>query len=426
MANKGIIDRLAELPKGLVLSVSVLVIAVIGFVLVYFGFGMNKKPVPEQNGPVIIDMPEASSKDYDKSRLETYQEMDYNRNYDNMRDSYWDSLGDDLVSTKSDKPSNDVLDPSVYTPVEIYQIQHGMKTKEEIDREHAAKAAQAAAAAQSGYGYGAGSYAQGGQPQMTAAQKDSAYFARMEKAYQIAAKYTPQTMGGEMPPPGGTAQAEPAEPEAPKERTIDLAAPSSSLPADSFDGDGIITSLMEPDRPDGVNQVGTTNSRPVKATFLKNESLSDGQRVIIRLMQDLTLSNGTVIPANTHITGICHFSSRLKIDVKMLHYNGRMFATDISVYDNDGTEGIYCPSAESGKKKRKAAKDIASGAVSAVGGVAGTLLGSGVGGAMLGRMASSGIQSITSSINSDGSVSVKVTSGYEFYVFENVEKDGYR
>ena len=142
-------------------------------------------------------------------------------------------------------------------------------------------------------------------------------------------------------------------------------------------------------------------------------------------MQDLTLSDGTVIPANTHITGTCSFSRRLKIKVSMLHYGNRMFATDLSVYDNDGTEGIYCPLAEETTKKNKKAKDIASGAVGAAGSVAGTLL---TGNPFIGRVATSGISTITSSINNDGSISVNVSSGYEFYIYENVkeEKNGAR
>ena len=411
--GKGIIDRLAEMPKGGLLAVALVGVLALGGPLVYFGFGFNKKTVVEETGPVVIDMPDATTEEYDKSRLQTYKDADMNGGYDRMRDSYWDSLGEDLVS---DSSKSDYLDPAVYSEMEMYQIRHGLKTREQIDREHAEEAARKAslqAGLNSADAYAAKGYNAGQQRPMTQAQKDSAYFARIEKAYQLAAKYSAQETG-EAPPP---------EPEAPKEeeRKIDLAQSApSNLPTDAFDGDGIVTSLVGPEESDVVHYAGTVHSKPVKATFLKNETISNGQRVIIRLMQDMTLSDGTTIPANTHITGTCSFSSRLKIDVKMLHYNGRMFPTDISVYDNDGTEGIYCPTVEDGKKKKNAVKQVAGGAISAAGTVAGTLL---TGNPFIGRVASSGLQAATSSINSDGTVSVKVTSGYEFYVFENVKQD---
>lgn len=405
--GKGIIDRLAELPKGTFLAIAIGGSILLGAPLVYFGFGFNKKPVQEEHGPVVIDMPEASTEDYDKSRLQTYKDADMNGGYDRVRDSYWESLGDDLVS---DSNRSDYLDPAVYSEKEMYEIRHGLKTREQVDREHAEEAAlKARAAAMQGGVDPYGPRPSSSRP-MTQAQKDSAYFARIEKAYQLAAKYSAQE------------EEAPAPTEEPKEegRKIDLDQAPSNLPTDAFEDDGIVTSLVGPEEDDVVHYAGTTKSKPVKATFLKNETISNGQRVIIRLMQDMTLSDGTTIPANTHITGTCTFSSRLKIDVKMLHYNGRMFPTDISVYDNDGTEGIYCPTVEDGKKKKNVAKQVASGALSAAGTVVGTVL---TGNPFIGRVASSGLQAATSSINSDGSVSVKVVSGYEFYVFENVKQD---
>lgn len=412
--NKGIIDRLAEMSKTKLILVMLGGMALLGFPLVYYGFGFDKKAPVEETGPVVIDMPDASTEEYDKSRLQTYRDADMN-GMNRTNDSYWDSLGDDLVSETS---RDDYLDPAVYSEMERYQIKHGLKTREQIDLEHAEEAARKSRMQQQLDGtspYG-GSYYSGGSSRrpMTQEQKDSAYFARIEKAYQLAAKYSAQD--SEEP------EKAPEEPKE-EERKIDLGgSATANLPTDAFDGEGIVTSLVGPEESDVVHYAGTVHSKPVKATFLKNETISNGQRVIIRLMQDMTLSDGTTIPANTHITGTCTFSSRLKIDVKMLHYNGRMFPTDISVYDNDGSEGIYCPTVDDGKKKKNVAKQVAGGAIQAAGTVAGTLL---TGNPFIGRVASSGLQAATSSINSDGTVSVKVTSGYEFYVFENVKKDPY-
>lgn len=420
-SGKGLIDRLAEMPKGKVIAIALVVVLLLGFLAVYFGFGLYKKPAEEDKASVVIDMPDPDTDEYNKSRLEAYQEADYQESFGSVTDSYWDSLGDELVSNPN---GADDLDPSIYTAAEIYQIKHGLRTRADIDAEHAAAAArraqldaafggppQSMAYPQqpSGYPAGAGLPAQ---PQMTQAQRDSQYFARIEKAYQIAAKYSAQAADQPSAPEKEEGPVE-------EERRIEIT-PPSLLPSESFEGDGIITSLVDESEGDVVHYAGTSRSKPVKATFLKNETLSNGQRVIIRLMQDFTLSNGTTIPANTHITGTCQFSSRLRINVTMLHYNGRMFPTDISVYDNDGTEGIYCPTVEQGGKKRKKAKQVASDVISSAGTLAGTLL---TGNPFIGRVATSGLQAATSSVNDDGSVSVRVTAGYEFYVFENVSQD---
>lgn len=403
--KKDLIDRLSELPKGKLIALAAVFFVVVGFLAVYFGFGLYKKPVEEQTETVVLDVADAVVEDRDRTRLETYQDADMAARTEKVRDSYWDMLGGE--KSKTAPGGEDYLDPAVYSSGEIYLITHGLKTRQEIDQEHAAEAARKALEGQQA----AAAAAQ--QQPLTQAQRDSAYFSRMEKAYQLAAKYAAPASQEE------PVKEEPKEEPKEEERKIDLADKSANLPTDSFEGDGIVTSLVGPDESDVVHYAGTTRSKPVKATFLKNETISDGQRVIIRLMQDLTLTDGTMIPANTHITGTCHFGSRLKIDVKMLHYNGRMFPTDISVYDNDGTEGIYCPTVENSRKKKRAAKQTASDAISGVGTVIGSAL---TGNPFVGRVAASGLSSATSFINDDGTVSVKVTSGYEFYVFENYDE----
>lgn len=413
--KKSIIDMLADMSKGKVIAISIIAMIAIGFPLVYFGFGFNQKPKEEVSGPVLLDVPDATAEDYDKSRMQTYRDAELAEQYNRSGDSYWDSLGDDLVSNSN---RNVDLDPNIYSPLEIYEIRNGKKTKEEIDAQHAADAARKAQLdAIRGSGpsaYSSDSYQnQSLQRPMTQAQKDSAYFSRLDKAYSLAMKYSAQASVPDEP------EAEEIESEKEPERKIEIDTPSS-LPTEAMSSDGIITSLVDDSESGVVHYAGTANSKPVKATFLKNETINDGQRVIIRLMQDMTLTDGTTIPANTHITGICSFGSRLKINVKMLHYNGRMFPTDISVYDNDGTEGIYCPTIETSKKKARQAKQVAQGVAGATGGVLGTVLGSSP---FMGRIASQGMSTATSFINDDGSVSVRVLAGYEFYVFENKKEE---
>lgn len=408
MAGKGIMDRFQSLPKWGQVGVGVLLVGALGFGFWYFGI---RKPKPEEEPvpkTVTPNMPDAADSYVAGSRLDEYRMDDYRgqARTGNAVEDYWNSLGDNLVSKEPLNPyiEND-LENGNYTELEKYQIRNGVRTRQEIDAQHAADAAAADDLAAR-----LGSTAR--QAPMTQEQKDSAYFARLERAYEMAARYAAPADGAE---PGASAQQLQQQEE--EMRRIDLESAPASLPVDSFGGDGIITSLDA--SPAGASSAGA-GRRPVKATFLKNETLFDGQRVIMRLMEDLRLSDGTLIPANTHITGTCSIGRRLRIDVSMVNYGGRMFPADVSVYDNDGTEGIYFP--DSGKKKKleKIAGDVGKSALQAGTSILGGLL---VGSPGIGLVASRGLSSITSNIDSDGSVkSINVTAGYEFYMFENTKK----
>lgn len=417
-------DRIADAPKWAVILGAVVLIGTLAFLVVWYGLGLGRpKPSEEERPEVYLDIPAGESKELRGSRLDTYNSNRYGSSSSvSSTDDYWNQLGESLAGTVADaSPSGgakdageDYLDPSVYTPDEIKAIRRGLTTKERVDAQKARM---------NSIGEPAPSQ-QGGTASPAASQRnsDSAYFARIERAYELAMKYQPGLTGGAaLPPPGGAAPDPAADLVVPdeEERRIELEEPAV-LPTDALADDGIISSLDAPSGAEAAGADGRPGVKPVKATFLKSEKLSSGQRVIIRLMQDLTLSNGTVIPANTHITGTCSFSKRLKIDVAMLHYGGRMFPTDLSVYDNDGTEGIYCPLAGESERKGKKAAQVAGEVVSSAGTIAGTLL---TGNPFMGRMATTGIQAATSSIASDGTVSVNVSAGYEFYVYENIKDD---
>lgn len=399
-------DRISKWPKYVTYPLGGLVF--LGFVaLVWAMSGLGEKKAVAQDEINLNVIQDAETEDYNKTRFQEYAEGTYSSSVDD----YWNSLADDGFGTvEQPAATDDYLDPAVYSEMDRYYITHKLKTVQEVDAEHARKAAEEEAFRQRMAGAGA---AAPQQPRLSQAQQDSLYFARIEQAYAIAAKYSAPQQQGE----------EPVEEEE-EEKHIDIGSQGgvpepSSIPMDAFGGDGIISSLGEPAANGIVHYAGTYRSVPVKATFLKTERLVSGQKVIVRLMQDMTLSDGTMIPANTHITGICSIGRRLKINVTMLQYNGRMFPVDISVYDNDGTEGIYCPMAEEisgkGRKAKKVAGDIASGAA----GIVGTAF---TGNILLGSAARSSVQQVTSSLNSDGTVAVNVSAGCEFYVFENIKE----
>ncbi len=410
MAN--FIEQIGKAPKWLLISVSAVVLGLLGYGFYYLAFGMNK-PKEEVPETVLLDMPDANEETgYGESALSEFEKGKYHRN--NVSD-YWDSLDEEEESKAADPEEvADNLDPKVFSDYERMQIRNGIKTKDQIDREHAEAEARRQELENTYATAGGSGYSSQQSRPLTQAQQDSLYMNRLERAYRMAAKYSARPADEE-----ASDQQKPDSREEP-ERKLDLDEEDESiLPVESFVDDGIITSLDEPVH-DGVTHYGNgVKVKPVKATFLKNERLVSGNRVILRLMQDMTLADGTVIPANTHVTGTCAIGRRMKINVTMLHYGGRMFPVDISVYDNDGTEGIYCPLVEEASSAKKRAKKVAEGVVSSAGTLVGTLV---TGNPLVGSLATNGIRSATSSVSSDGTVSVDVAAGYEFYLYENVKE----
>lgn len=409
------IEAVGKAPKWALVSGAAVLVGLLGYGMYYLAFAKGKED-ENQVKDVVLNMPDAVEDNYDTSVFQEYSRKDTPSR--SAVADYWDRLGDDEdePSPSSLIPSSgDVyLDPSVYSELERKQIASGYKTKKQIDDEHALVQARKKEMEERMSTAGGSGYTAMKTRESYRKNEDSIYMARLEQAYSLAAKYSA---------PQGAPQEE-AAPQEPKEeeRRLDLESSTAAvLPTDSFADDGIISSLETGSSSGIVHYGSNVRVKPVKATFLKNERLVSGNRVIIRLMQDMPLSDGTVIPANTHITGTCSIGNRMKINVTMLHYAGRMFPVDISVYDNDGTEGIYCPLAEEASTFKKKAKKVADAAIQSAGTLAGTFV---TGNPLIGSMAARGIQTATSSIGADGSVSVEVVAGYEFYVYENVKEKG--
>lgn len=398
-----LIDRIMTAPKwALYTGGGVLFIGIAAGLLATMGF--FKKPVHvEKEEVALVGVPDAEVDDMGRSKLQEYQQSGYSSPSD-----YWGALAGVPELPKEDGSDvvadSEYLDPAIYSELERYYIKNGTRTKAQVDAEHQQRA-QEEAARLSGAGRRSEPRA------LTQAQQDSIYFARLERAYDMAAKYSGQP-ATEVQQSQAVAQAT-AEEEAEQYRSLEEV--QGVLPADVINGDGIISSLD--DASDDRIHYSGGRSQPVKATFLKNETLSSGQRVIMRLMQDLRLSDGTMIPANTHITGTVDVGRRMRINVTMLHYGGKMFPTDLSVYDNDGTEGIYCPMVDSKSKTsaKRVAKDVATGAA----GVAATIF---TGNIFASRGVTSVMNEATRNIDMNGTVTVNVASGYEFYIYENVRE----
>lgn len=407
------LDWLTGLPKVVLAMFALVIFGLLGFAVYFFAFKDKVQGQEPEQQKVLLEMPSASIEDDQATRVDTYKR-------DNFRaatsaSDFWNQLGgnsgglvvnadEDQTSTGAQQSDTRIvlagevyLDPSIYSDIEIYQIRQGLRSKAEIDAEHteaARKEAEerAAEAASSN----------ANKP----VNGDSLYFARMEKAYELAMKYSSS-------PESTESDSEPEEEDPDK---IEIPEPSY-IPENALSNDGLISSL-EQESVGTIYHDGEVKIRPVKATFLKTEKVIGGQRVIMRLKEELHLKDGIIIPANTHITGICNVGERLNIEISTINYGGRIYRTDMSVYDSDGTEGIYCPVIEQ-KKGKKAAGRIAGQAATGVASTAATLF---TGNPFVGRAASNSIQELSRITLSNGSVAVNIVSEYEFYIFENIKK----
>lgn len=192
---------------------------------------------------------------------------------------------------------------------------------------------------------------------------------------------------------GGAAEETTAEEPKPEPLSIDLSAVGAV--------DGIISSLDDDEEDAAVQYEGS--KRPFRCMFVRDQKLTSGQRVTLRLLEDY-VEGGVRIPANTHLAAICKIGDRLELQVRSLEMNGRIIPLALDAYDTDGLQGIYCPETSAVKNSRVATNDAIS--------TAGTTFGG-----LVGDIASTVIRTgATIAKSASGEVSVSVVSGYEFYL----------
>ena len=197
-------------------------------------------------------------------------------------------------------------------------------------------------------------------------------------------------------PDASSSEAAEAAPEA-RPEPIDLSSVGAS--------DGIISSL-EDDPSDASVGYGV---RPFKCMFVRDQKLTSGQRVTVRLLEDYMEGN-VRIPANTHLAAICKIGDRLDLQIRSLEMNGRIVPLALDAYDTDGLPGIYCPETSSVKNTREVSRDALTAGTTAFGGLVGDIVNTVIRtGASIAR-------------NASGELSVSVVSGYEFYLVKSEKR----
>ena len=156
----------------------------------------------------------------------------------------------------------------------------------------------------------------------------------------------------------------------------------------------------------GGQEAALRKHSPVKCMFVRDEGLTSGQRVTVRLLEDLKLDGGIIIPVNTHLSATCSINGRLFLTVHSLEMNGHIIHVGYQAYDIDGMEGIYCRESGENKTRERVMDDVTSTTKSVLGGI-------------MGRVAGAALSTGASVLQSStGTIRVSVQSGYQFYLYK--------
>ena len=232
----------------------------------------------------------------------------------------------------------------------------------------------------------------------TAKEREERHQKHREEAIELASDIQKRQMGAEeevIP------EDEPATPIVP--RTIELSRGGDVRRSDAVssldDGwdDGGISSLDSPG-----SAVDADGMHPFKCMFVREEKIKSGQRVSVRLLEDMVIGS-TLIPKNSHLMATCQIGGRLELEIANVEIQGRILSLGYEAYDTDGTRGIYCPDAQDNVQQAARSRGTT---------LAGTALRSRVG-RVAGDVISTGISLIESST---GERTVTVPSGYTFFI----------
>lgn len=239
----------------------------------------------------------------------------------------------------------------------------------------------------------------GGAPHReTAQEREERHRKRREEAVELASDIQKRQMGMEEEEEMAESPATPILPETialSQESSVRRSGVISSL--DDSWSDGGVSTLDSPSA--SVPEDGT---HPFRCMFVREEKIKNGQRVPVRLLEDMVIGN-VLIPKNSHLMATCSIGSRLELEIANVEMQGRILALGYEAYDTDGARGIYCPDAQNNVQQTARSRGTS---------LAGTALRSRVG-RVAGDIVSTGISLIESS---NGERTVTVPSGYEFFI----------
>ncbi len=177
----------------------------------------------------------------------------------------------------------------------------------------------------------------------------------MERSYQMASRYLN---------PGSDQQPQAEQDQDNKDATVSVQgvtfSTTSSLPQQTADSSFL--AALSARRNYGFNTaVGASykmGGNTIPACISEDQTLTQGQRVRLRLLQPLQAGN-VIIPAGSLVTGnVTIQGERLEINIQNLEYGGNIIPVEMAVYDIDGQRGIFVPGSENRSAAKEALADV--------------------------------------------------------------------
>ena len=174
--------------------------------------------------------------------------------------------------------------------------------------------------------------------------------ALLEKSYELAAKYMPNSSA--QPSKGEVVQDERPKLELVKNGkniAMPIAQVSKRIVSSLYQSQSDSVFMADYSQPRNVafnTAVGveaTVEVNTIKVCIHEDKTVTDGQSVRLRLLEPMRAGRN-IIPINTLITGTGKIQGeRLGITITTLEYQGMIVPVDITIYDSDGQEGIFIP-----------------------------------------------------------------------------------
>lgn len=183
----------------------------------------------------------------------------------------------------------------------------------------------------------------------------------MERSYQLASKYIPESSGSAVVKEGSETKTSMPDVKA-KQSKVSKAVRSkadhtaSSLKQPISDS-AFIKQVSQPRNFSfitGENESKQKDRNTVWACVNNTQTLVNGQNVKLRLLEAVE-AEGMELPVNSLITGVAQIQGeRLQIVVQSLENNGNILQVQLTAYDVDGQQGLFIP----GSAETTALKEI--------------------------------------------------------------------
>ena len=339
---------------------------------------------------VYVDVPNAEEKPLEDSKIKSYRS-----GRSNIED-YWDDMGDALEETQEETvdPAGTVTGtrragtartaPRSYTAEDVFGSAPPARRAEETGAQSARR---------------------------DAAERRAMYQRERQAALDEVMRRQEEMMRAQQ---GASRKEEEETPPAPVEEPRDridvdrVMVRRSGSVTTLEDGFTSVTSSGVSSLEGASEQFFVDEAYPFKCMFVRSGKLKSGERVSVRLLEDMVI-DGQLVPKNTHLMAVCSIGSRLDLNVSSIDLGGKIISLDYDAYDNDGTKGIYCPGISD--------KTVSQAAGTAVSGARSRLT------SRIGRAAQDVVNTGLSLITlSGGKTAVQVPAGYQFYLVKSKRK----